>query len=246
VARKLLRHNRLRNCRLFEMHSTEVMEPDRVEVVVCETLGNYAIEENIVETLNDARKRFLKPGGVVIPAGIRQLVCPVIGRRFLDELVAWDSVGYGLDFGPAKAMTLNNIYVRTFAAGDLLDGAKAARVWDELSFRHHNKSTRSGEAAWTLDRRTTIYGLALWWTADLADGIALSTGPLDERTHWEQLYLPVLEPLVIEPGQTLAARVRSTTSYERGTDVAWAIAVRDAAGRQLSQQSLDLEKGFLP
>ena len=246
VARKLLRHNRLRNCRLFEMHSTEVMEPDRVEVVVCETLGNYALEENIVETLNDARKRFLKPGGTVIPAGVRQLVCPVVGRRFLDELTAWDNVGYGLDFGPAKAMTLNNIYVRTFAAGDLLDGAKAARVWDELSFRHHNKSTRSGEAAWTLDRRTTIYGLALWWTADLADGIALSTGPLDERTHWEQLYLPVLEPLVVEPGQTLAARIRSTTSYERGTDVAWAIAVRDAAGRQLSQQSLDLEKGFLP
>jgi len=47
-------------------------------------------------------------------------------------------------------------------------------------------------------------------------------------------------------GQMLTARVRSTTSYERGTNVAWAITVRDAAGRQLSHQSLDLEKGFLP
>jgi protein arginine N-methyltransferase 1 len=246
VARRLLRHNRLRNCRLFEMHSTEVMEPDRVDLVVCETLGNYALEENIVETLNDARKRFLKPDGAIVPAGVRQLVCPVVSARFFAELAAWDRVGYGLDFGPAKTMTLNNIYVRTFAAGDLLRDAGAAKVWDELSFGHHNKTTRSGEPSWTLDRRTVVHGLALWWTAELADGIALSTGPLDPRTHWEQLYLPVLAPIAVEAGQTLAARVRSTSSYARGTNVAWSLAVRDAAGRQLSHQSLDLEKGFLP
>src|SRR5262245_41543091 len=93
VARKLLQHNRLRNCRIFEMHSTEVLEPDRVDVVVCETLGNYAFEENIVETLNDARKRFLEPGGVIIPAAVRQLVCPVVSGGHFAALAAWDSVG---------------------------------------------------------------------------------------------------------------------------------------------------------
>jgi protein arginine N-methyltransferase 1 len=246
VARKLLRHNRLRNCRLFEMHSTEALEPDRVDVVVCETLGNYALEESIVETLNDARKRFLKPGGIVIPAAVRQLVCPVVSDRFLVELSAWDGVGYGLDFGPAKAMTLNNIYVRTFTAGDLMDEARAALAWDDVSFAHHNRSARSGEASWRPDRRITVYGLALWWTADLTAGISLSTGPLDPRTHWEQLYLPVLEPVAAEAGQTLVARMRSTTSHDRGTNVAWTLTVRDAAGRQLSHQALDLEKGFLP
>ncbi len=246
VARRLLRQNRLRNCRIFEMHSTEVLEPDRVDVVVCETLGNYALEENIVETLNDARKRFLKPGGVIIPAAIRQFVCPVVRDRHFAELAAWDRVGYGLDFGPAKTMTLNNIYVRTLASDDLLDRALAARVWDELSFARHNKTTRAGEAAWTLRQRATVYGLALWWAADLADGIALSTGPLDPRTHWEQLYLPVLEPLAVEAGHTLTARIRSTTSSARGTNVAWCLTVRDSAGRQLSHQSLDLEQGFLP
>ena len=32
-----------------------------VDVVVCETLGNYPFEENIIATLNDARARFLRP-----------------------------------------------------------------------------------------------------------------------------------------------------------------------------------------
>ena len=116
------------------MHSTEVATPDRVDVVVCETLGNYPFEENIVETLNDARARFLKPGGIVIPRARRAVRVPGDGRALPAELSVWDEVGYGLDFAPAKTMTLNNIYVRRFEPGDLLDGGAAAQSWDKLTF----------------------------------------------------------------------------------------------------------------
>jgi SAM-dependent methyltransferase len=246
VARKLLRHNGLSNCRIAEVHSTDVASPDRVDVVVCETLGNYPFEENIVETLNDARERFLAPGGVMIPRAVEQFVCPVTAERFYRELAAWDEVGYGLDFAPARTMSLNNIYVRTFGAADLLDGAAAARCWDKLAFDRPNKTTRSGDATWRIGTPATIYGLALWWSAELTAGVTLSTGPLDQRTHWEQLYLPVLEPIAVAAGQTLSARLRSTTSYESGTNVTWGFAVSDASGRQIGRQSLDLEKGFVP
>jgi protein arginine N-methyltransferase 1 len=246
VARKLLRHNRLANARIAQVHSTEVAEPERVDVVVCETLGNYPFEENIIATLNDARARYLDRGGVIIPHRIEQLVAPVVGERYWRELARWDEVGFGLDFEPAKTMSLNNIYVRWFKAGDLLDGGAAANVWDEVVFDRRNKTTRAGEAAWRIDRPTTIYGLALWWRAELVPGIALSTGPLDPRTHWEQLYLPALSPIALEPGQTLAARLRSTTSDARGTNVTWTLTVSDASGREVARQTLDLEKGYVP
>ncbi len=246
VARKLLRHNRLANCRIAELHSTEVANPDRVDVVVCETLGNYPFEENIIATLNDAHARFLEPGGVIIPRGVEQFVCPVTAERLYRELATWDEVGYGLDFAPAKAMTLNNIYVRWLEPSDLLDGGRAARSWDKVTFDRRNRTTRAGEASWRAGAPVTIYGLALWWRAELAAGIGLSTGPLDARTHWEQLYLPVLEPMALRAGQTLAVRLRSTTSNEKGTNVTWTLAVRDASGREVARQALDLEKGYLP
>ena len=246
VARKLLRHNRLANCRIAEVHSTEVATPDRVDVVACETLGNYAFEENIIATINDARARFLKPRGVIIPHSVEQFAAPVVGERYYRELAVWDQVGYGLDFTPAKTMSLNNIYVRWFEPGDLLDGATAAKAWDRVVFDRRNKTTRAGSASWRVQRPTTIYGLALWWRAELAPGVALSTGPLDPRTHWEQLYLPALSPIPVRAGQTLAADLRSTTSYERGTNVTWTLRVDDASGRELLRQALDLEKGYLP
>ena len=58
VAAEILKANRARNCHLFPCHSTEMDDPPRVDVVVSETLGNYAFEEHIAETLNDARRRF--------------------------------------------------------------------------------------------------------------------------------------------------------------------------------------------
>ena len=131
-------------------------------------------------------------------------------------------------------------------AGDLLDEAAAARSWDKLAFDRRNKTTRAGEASWAVAKATTVYGLALWWRVELVEGVALSTGPLDPRTHWEQLYLPALAPIALAPGQTLTARLRSTTSYERGTNVTWTLVVSDASGREVLRQALDLEKGFLP
>jgi SAM-dependent methyltransferase len=246
IARKLLRHNRLLNCRIAQVHSLDVINPDRVDLIVSETLGNYPFEENIIATLNDAHARFLAPGGTIIPRSVEQFVCPVTAERLYRELAAWDTVGFGLSFAPAKAMSLNNIYVRWLEAGDLLGSGVAAVAWDKVTFDRHNKTTRTGQAHWRVRRPTKIYGLALWWTAELVPGIELCTGPLAPHTHWEQLYLPALSPIAMEAGQSLAVRLRSTTSHEKGTNITWTLTLSDGAGRELARQVLDLEKGYLP
>ncbi len=250
VAEKLIRLNKFRNVKIWAGHSTDTLPEVQADVVVSETLGNYAFEENIIETMNDARQRFLKPGGIVIPARVEQFVAPVVGERHYRELAIWDEVGYGLDFTPAKTMGLNNIYVRWFEAKDLLDGGRSAQIWDQAQFDKTPKTSRSGEASWTLTKPTTFYGLALWWAADLVadlvDGIRLSTAPDAPKTHWEQLYLPALSPIAASTGDTLSVRLKSTTSYEDGTNVAWTLRLTDAKGREKAKQSLDLNKGFIP
>jgi protein arginine N-methyltransferase 1 len=245
VARRLLKHNQLKGCRIATVHSTAVAEPDKVDIVVSETLGNYPFEENIIGTLNDARERYLKPGGVIIPGGVEQFVCPVTAERLYKELTIWDDVGFGLDFAPARAMSFNNIYVRWLEPADLLDAAKAARKWDEIDFSKRNKTTRSGEVSWSIEASTTIFGLALWWRAELVKDLWLGTGPLDPRTHWEQLYLPVLKPMTLAAGDRLSVRLRSTTSFENGTNVTWTLTQSDAKGREKQRQSMDLEKGYI-
>jgi protein arginine N-methyltransferase 1 len=49
--------------------SFEVELPERADLIISETLGNIADNEDCVSILADARKRFLADGGAMLPCG---------------------------------------------------------------------------------------------------------------------------------------------------------------------------------
>lgn len=252
VAAEVLKRNRARNCHLMACSSMEMIDPPRADLVVSETLGNYAFEENMIATLEDARRRHLKAGGIVIPSKVRQLVAPVTSERFDTELRAWDRVGgelgVDIDLSFPREMSFNNIYVRTIGPRDLLDQGRSAVCWDTADFASGrvNSPNRKGEAAWKLDRAAVVYGLAVWWEASLAGGVALSTAPAAKATHWEQLYFPLAPALELDAGETLQVGLKSQTSEAQGTHLAWKASRLGRKGHVIERRSHDLDKGYLP
>ncbi|MFM9942734.1 MAG: 50S ribosomal protein L11 methyltransferase [Hyphomicrobiaceae bacterium] len=246
VAERLKALNRMRTVELIPGRSTDIIEPPRADVVVTETLGNFALEEFLVETMNDARARHLKPGGVLIPTHVQQFAAPMISPRLYDELTVWERVGFGLDLSPARDMSLNNVYIRTLRPAELLDNGRSAQVWDDVDFTKPNRMLRKGTASWTVTKPVTIHGLAVWWSAALAPDVILTTSPMAAATHWEQLFFPALEPLELAAGETLLADIHAKSTEAGGTDIAWALAVRSSKGRERGRQALSLTKGFLP
>jgi len=246
VAGRVVKANKLRNIEIMPCHSTEMQDPPRADVVVSETLGNYALEENIIDTLADAQRRHLKSGGVMIPQRIRQFVCPVVSDRFHNELTVWDGVGFGIDLAVARTMSLNNVYVRSFTADDLFDGGEAAKLWDTVTLGAETRANRKGEATWKIDRPVTVHGFAYWWEADLSDTITLSTSPAAPRTHWEQLFFPLLSPISLEPGESLLVTLRSRSSEDEGTHLAWTAVHFGRDGGSKGRQAMDLDKGWIP
>jgi protein arginine N-methyltransferase 1 len=245
LSQKLAKINGLRRCHFIRGNSRTIDNPVPVDIIVSETLGNYAYEENIIENLSDAR-RFLKPGGVMIPQQITQFVAPVVTARYYEELCVWDDVGAELDFSHAKEMSLNNMYVRSLAARDLLDNAASAQRWDVVDLRKKNASLRRGEARWTLAADTNVYGFVLWWECQLLADITLSTSPLAPKTHWEQLYCPVREPLAARVGDTLSIAIVSDSRFEVGASVKWEISLRSKRTGAVVRQVLDIKHGDIP
>ncbi len=222
--------------------SLDVVDPPAVDVVVAEVLGNFAYEEDVLETLRDAR-RFLKPGGTLIPHSIVQWAAPVASDRFERDLASWRDVGFGLDWSDAEYMTRNNMYVFAIEPGDLL--AVPAASWDRLDFAGPIASRRAGTVTWRLPESAPVYGFALWWDCTLAPGIVLSTAPASPRTHWEQIYLPLLEPLQARTDDELVLTIGSETGGdESGIDVRWSIE-HNRNGATVSRQQLAIGEGFL-
>lgn len=241
VSQTVAADNKIKNIEFLHGSSTAFADVPMVDVIVSETLGNYALEEHIISTLADAR-RFLKPGGTLIPGRIRQFAAPVVTNGFHHELCLWDDVGYGLDFKAAKEMGFNNIYVRTFAKDDLLE---PALCWDDIDLSQDNDSSRQGDVSWTLTSDASVTGLAVWWSCDLIPGISLSTAPGAPKTHWEQLYFPVKDIIQAQTGDTIMADIASASSPEEGTIISWIVTHKNAKGKILSEQSYDLRNGYI-
>ncbi len=245
VCASVLKDNDARNCHLFPFNSRDMDDPPRVDLVISETLGNYAFEEDILATMNDAIDRHLKPSGKVVPSGIKQFMAPVVSSKFYDELVVWRQVRSDINFAAAEQLSLNNVYVRAFAATDLLAGLESGVIWDRVHFDVDNDLLRQGEAKWTIETPVKIYGIAVWWSATLVGDIMISTAPGAPATHWEQLYFPIAVPLVLEAGETLAAEIISQSTPEGGTHLAWQVRAIDSAGTLKFEYSHDLDDGYL-
>jgi protein arginine N-methyltransferase 1 len=222
--------------------SLDVDSPPRVDLVVAEVLGNFAYEEGVLETLRDAA-RFLVPGGTLIPHALTQWAVPVVADRFERDLRSWRSVGAGLDLADAERMTRNNMYVHALEPRDLLD--VPPQSWDTLTFSGDFASRRAGRVHWALDAAATIYGFALWWECTLVPEVVLSTSPFAPRTHWDQIYLPLLEPIAGEARDRVElGLVSETGSGESGIAVQWSVS-HERAGKRLTRQTLDIAQGHL-
>lgn len=242
LARTLAKANRIEGLRFIEGHSGEIANPPKMDVVVSETLGNYALEEGLLETLVDAR-RYLKARGILIPGRLRQFVAPVMNAELQNGIDIWSAVGFDLDLSAARAISLNNFYVRSIAPEHL--GAPGT-CWDDLDFNPNAvpPSSRRQHTVRVTPAPGTVHGLALWWVCELVPGIDISTAPDAAPTHWEQVYLPLLAPIPLEAEDVLSITLTSDTRPEVGVRLQWRVS-QLRGGKRIADQSLDSFRGRL-
>jgi SAM-dependent methyltransferase len=244
LSRKLAKENGLfEKCTFVRKHSMDVRSPEKVDVVVSETLGNYALEEHTLETLQDA-KRFLVPGGSILPSHLTQIVTPVIDPTPLAELRSWEKVGHSLTFNAAQEVSMNNLYVRTFKVEHLLQDSGARKTWDTINFAAKENSVRKETIIWDIASSSSISGFCLSWESELIKGVSLATHPWSPATHWEQIYLPVTKAIEVEKDDQLVLELHADSRLTTGLRIQWTVHLR-RGGKVISTMRMDMQKGLL-
>jgi protein arginine N-methyltransferase 1 len=250
LSRAIAKANGISNCTFVRAHSADVEDPPRAHVVISETLGNLALEEGLLQTLQDG-KRFLAEGGTIIPQRLRQIVAPVVSPRLFDQLDVWKGIGFDLDWTAARSASLNNVYVRSVKREDLLDAGASARAWDAIDFRGRERSVRRAEVEWRLERDVRLFGFALWWECELLEGapdLVLSTAPDAPPTHWEQVWLPPAHetgPIDARAGETLRLALECDSRPQVKINLKWRTTLADRRGRIRVDAAQDMQKGLI-
>lgn len=176
---------------------------EKADVIVSELIGHLAFEEGMAETIVDAKKRFLKSEGTLIPMEVSlrsALVCePNIYRDYVDS---WGTI-WGIDFSVLKEQATSTTYVTDIAERDLLSKSQEVLVW--------NFTQTPGIIQRILDftvlRKGTVNGIALWFDAQLSSTVRLSSGPWT-KSHWQQCFIPFQKLITVKAGDNLRIKYK--------------------------------------
>ena len=182
---------------IINEHSTRVQLPEPVDVIVGDLAGRFGFEAGLFEILSDARRRFLKPGGVFMPSTVEMWVAPVEAAEVRPQVDFWSNPVAGLTFGAAHAIARSTGYPRRFDPEDLLARGlpiTSARLADDTR-------TLSGSARFIISRRAIMHGLAGWFSATLAPDVALTNAPgAANRINRRNVFFPLRDSAAVEAG----------------------------------------------
>jgi len=184
--------------------SRELHIDERVDLVISELIGHIAFEEGMIESLLDARRRFLKHDGRMVPEAVKlRLALVSEGQVYSQAIECWRPV-LGIDFSPLRNDAIAASYLTSISTADVMSEPVTFFEADLLA----NESPKlEGKHVLTVSRSGTVNGVALWFDAALAPGVRLSSDPWSE-THWKQCFAPVYPAIQVEAGQPINVVIR--------------------------------------
>jgi len=208
VARALVKDNGFRDrVEFISKMSTEVELPERADVIVSDVRGVLPLAPGSVAALLDARTRWLRPGGALIPMRdelrVSVVEAPLLHRTFVDP---WDTLHFGFDASAARASATSG-WCHDRAEPIMLEQILApAETWATVDYEHATGPDVGGTVTLRTNRAGTGHGLALWFDATLTHEDRFSTQP-GTRCVYSRAFFPWPSPVVLEAGAVIEARI---------------------------------------
>ncbi len=157
--------------------SRQVQLSNEFDVVISETIGHLVFDESIVPIMIDARERFLKPGGVLVPQTVALVAAAAHLERPNEKLPAgiplacsdFESLAMNIPLGlhdrsPLKLLTPPETLIRA-----------------DLGTISATPDLNNLTARWELADTREVNCFAVWAEATLTDGLSITTS---QTTSW--------------------------------------------------------------
>jgi len=200
LAREIARVNGcMDRIEFIQDNSMNVSLPQRADAIVSETLGSFAVDENMTQYMVDARERMLVDGGVLIPSAIDIFAAPVDSKDIYEKINFWRKFP-DVDFSPAFELFSRKIMVESTLPDQLL--AEPLRL-QPVNLNTWKEDPYMARNYFPIRRTGMIHGMAGWFTATLCENVQINTAPDQPETHWKQAFFPFRDPIRVVEGDVL-------------------------------------------
>jgi hypothetical protein len=197
--------------------------PEKVDLIVSVFTGNLLYSEDLLPSLFNARDRFLKPDGKLLPDQAQLLLAPWMSEiHHAENIQRWSEPTLGLDLAPARRFTANEIIwlEHDEVRGDAMsEGVVVAHA----DLMHDSEANCRGKAAARVSISGDCHGLMAWIRIKLGNDW-LDTAPSSPALHWNNALLPLDPPLPLCAGEIIALTLQRPAFGE------WTWSLSAAAG----------------
>jgi SAM-dependent methyltransferase len=197
--------------------------PQLADIVVTETFGALALAEGAARDLQAGCKRWLKPGGRVLPGIVDLWFAPIGSADVFARSVEVFDIKHGVDLRPLRSVATTRGATLSVTAEEL---AAPGALAMSLAFPRDE----GGQGQITVRVDGPVYGMVGWFSLGFGEDAVLPTGPSDPHTHWRQVVLPWATPMELSGTLVATFTVAPDPSDRRGLEVACKWSCGDQTG----------------
>jgi type I protein arginine methyltransferase len=196
--------------------STRITLPEKADVIISDLRGILPWFQQHLPSIVDARRRLLKPKGILIPQ--RDVLWAALAEapEKYGELVGpWEDNRYGFDLSSARRLITNTWRKLRVTPQQLL--VKPNR-WCVLDYSKIEDPDINGEMSWTISNVRTAHGLLVWFDSELIEGIGFSNHPGETELVYGNAFFPFSHPIELGPEDEVAVTLSANLV---GEDYVW-------------------------
>jgi protein arginine N-methyltransferase 1 len=219
--------------RFLKEDSTRVTLPEPADLVIADQIGHFGFEAGVLEYFGDAARRFLKPGGILLPSRIDLCVAPISHKPLWEQVEFWNRTPAGFDCRPARTLAVNTGYPFKFAPEQVVGQPALLASLDTAK----SPTVLSGLEVWlTADRDAPLHGIGGWFVAQLSPRVTMTNSPLDAGAIGRRnVYFPIDRPVEMAQGDQINVAMQIRL---QDVMVNWAVEVWDQNRSRMKARSV--------
>jgi len=188
----------------FEKLSTDIRLPEPATIIVSDLRGVLPYFQQHIQSIIDARKRLLAPGGVLISRRDILWAAVVEAPEQYEEIVSPWQNQFELDLSAGTRFITNtwrksHIKPEQFLAEPV--------CWNTIDYYEVDSHDARAEISWRAARNGTAHGFAVWFDSELVDEIRFSNHPAAPRMIYGQGFFPFSQPVEVSEGDRIELRL---------------------------------------
>ena len=158
-------------------NSGQVEIPEPVDIVICDHVGCFGFDYGIIDTLQDAQRRFLKAGGKIVPSCIKLSMGAVESAALRKTAEAWGADTIPVEYHWLREYGINTNYPHLVKREEFLS---EPAVLGAIDLSIDNTEFLSFKTELRVNRDGVVDGLAGWFECELAEGVWMTNSPFSD------------------------------------------------------------------